>query len=57
MNSIKIEPEKEYIYSKWNKNVKTPKFKKVKILGKNLTKFQISILNIDAALGLKIVND
>jgi len=57
MNSIKIEPEKEYIYNKWNKNVKTSKFKEVKTLGKNLTKFQISILNIDAALGLKIVND
>lgn len=57
MENIKIEKEKEYIYSKWNKNVKNPKFKKVKILGKNLTELQISILSIDAALGLKIVND
>lgn len=57
MGHIKIEKEKEYIYSKWNKNVKNPKFKEVKILGKNLTELQISILNIDAALGLKIVND
>ena len=53
---MEIQSDKEYIYSKWNKNVKNPKFKKIKILGKNLTKFQIAILKTDSLLGLKITN-
>lgn len=53
---IENQPNTEFIYLKWNKNNKNPKFKEIKILGKDLTKDQICMLVTNKLLGLKITN-
>lgn len=53
---IENQPNTEFIYLKWNKSIKSTKFKEIKILGKDLTKNQICMLVTNKLLGLKITN-
>lgn len=53
---IENQPNTEFIYRKWNKSIKNPKFKEIKILGKDLTTSQIQMLVTEKLLGLKITN-
>ena len=53
---IENQPNTEFIYRKWNKSITNPKFKEIKVLGKDLITSQIQMLVTEKLLGLKITN-